>query len=74
MVDATTTIPLLITAISGGIATIIYAFKNVKRSECCGCECEQRTAKTPPSSLKQVDAIIEEEPTINIKINQDTAV
>tara|TARA_R110001632_G_scaffold3390_3_gene15224 strand:+ start:1000 stop:1203 length:204 start_codon:yes stop_codon:yes gene_type:complete len=58
MVDPSTTIPLLITAISGGIATIIYAFKNVKRSECCGCECEQRTPKTPPASLNEVEGTI----------------
>ena len=67
MVDPSTTIPLLITAISGGIATIIYAFKNVKRSECCGCECEQRTPKTPPASLNEVEATI-------INIQNDTAV
>ena len=43
-------IGLIITAVSGGLATIIYAFKNIKKSECCGCECEQRVPATPPLS------------------------
>jgi len=53
---------LVITAVSGGIATIIYAFKNIKKSECCGCECEQRVPASPPSSkpqsLNDSDAVI----------------
>jgi hypothetical protein len=36
---------LIITAVAGGIATIIYAFKNIKRSSCCGCKCEQKVSR-----------------------------
>ena len=38
----TEAVALIITAIFGGLASIIYSFKHVKKSECCGNKCIQQ--------------------------------
>lgn len=45
--EPTSEVALMVSAICGGIATIIYSFKQVKKSDCCGAHCEQRVPDTP---------------------------
>ena len=39
----TEAVALIITAIFGGIASMIYSLKHIKKSECCGSKCTQDT-------------------------------
>jgi hypothetical protein len=50
---------LLITAIFGGIASIIYSFKSVKKSTCCGATCEQTVTDSPRGSVKKPATVIQ---------------
>jgi hypothetical protein len=54
---------LIVTAVAGGLATIIYAFKNIKRSSCCGCKCEQKVAR----EMIEMEVLEEEGTVIEIK-------
>jgi len=53
---------LLITAIAGGLASIIYSFKHVKKSNCCGATCEQAIPDLPRLSRSQSQVVSVEEP------------
>ena len=37
----TEAVALIITAVFGGIASIIYSLKHIRKSECCGSRCIQ---------------------------------
>ena len=34
-------ISIIIAAVGGLVASVVYAFKNIKNSSCCGARCEQ---------------------------------
>jgi len=53
----TEAIALIITAIFGGIASIIYSFKHVKKSECCGNKCIQQVEGEYPVSISPISPI-----------------
>tara|TARA_R110001606_G_scaffold96883_2_gene214299 strand:- start:2917 stop:3111 length:195 start_codon:yes stop_codon:yes gene_type:complete len=58
----TSSVALIITAIAGSIATIVYSAKHIKKSSCCGASCEQVPTLTPlqtPVPLKNIRIVKE---------------
>mgnify|MGYP003121752111 CR=1 FL=1 len=45
-----TSVSLILTAIFGGIASVIYSLKHIRKSECCGSKCIQDTNDDTPIS------------------------
>jgi len=43
-------VALILTAVFGGIASVIYSLKHIRKSECCGNKCVQDTNDNEPIS------------------------
>tara|TARA_R110002096_G_scaffold17866_9_gene61518 strand:+ start:9446 stop:9649 length:204 start_codon:yes stop_codon:yes gene_type:complete len=53
----TEAVALIITAIFGGIASIIYSLKHIRKSECCGNRCIQQVDGEVPISVSPISPI-----------------
>lgn len=50
-------VALIISAVAASMATIVYSFKHVKKSNCCGSTCEQVIVDAPKTP-KQENVIL----------------
>ena len=50
----TSAVALVITAVFGGIASIIYSLKHIKKSECCGNKCIQETENIESITIENI--------------------
>ena len=50
-------VALIISAVAASIASIIYSFKHVRKSECCGNSCVQQVDGIPETPKMKRDSI-----------------
>ena len=51
-------VALIISAVAASLASIIYSFKHVRKSQCCGNTCEQVIVDAPTTPKHKRDSVV----------------